>query len=192
MTQDFKSQWVKHFQKVCPLGFLLRQAYTDRWTRFHALPKSQRSAENQFQMRTILHRAGLLGDCLFPPLQDIWLVSGVFGSFKPKSTELKLAGIKKPALFQTTFAESSYGDTFDEMTRFHVYALKTHWRECNFNPLLEEIASDNAFALFFEPRSGRVLAPYDGGFDIIVESRFRVLSLERRFKHWMSDLECKL
>ena len=41
---EFKSFWRNHYGECPPLGHRLRDAFVDRWVRFHSLPESKRYA----------------------------------------------------------------------------------------------------------------------------------------------------
>jgi hypothetical protein len=43
--------WNNHYPEAPPVGFLLRQVYSDRWLRIHSLPGSKRYASRGTVMR---------------------------------------------------------------------------------------------------------------------------------------------
>ncbi len=72
----------------------------------------------------------------------------------------------------------------DEQTTF--YATSIIWVPGNFDDLLLEIANWREKAIFVDCASGRVFAPYDGGFDLICTDRDEVMRLKSEFSSWMS------
>lgn len=191
MTQ-FKEEWDRHFSNVPPLGFVLRTRYPHRWTRFHALPKSKRFAENSFERRIIRNRADVLAQNLFQHDQDLWLVSCEFENLKTTASKLHSAGIESGLEFQGQFHIRPVGNFFEEATKLSIYARKVVWDVQAFSDLLLRVADDKTRALWFSPRIGRVFAPYDGGFDLLFETNFRVKSFEMRHRSWLPDLDSKL
>lgn len=183
---DFKADWVRHFRKVPPLGYVLRERFHSRWVRFHALPKSKRYADCQIEHFCILRRFERLGSSLFGDGQRLWLVTCKLKATGEVEGALKVAGVTRALPFQFAVRQEDFNDTLVDL---QVFALETNWKSNAFELLVGEIAADRMNAIWFDPITGRVFAPYDGGFDLILESRFRAVSLAWRFRLWMSERE---
>ena len=185
---SFLEPWRYHFGATVPLGHVLRCQFEDRWTRFHALPKSKRFAQNKFEQRLILKRGKEIGDRLFGQGAEVWLVC-CRGEYTPKGhfeslvSDYTLQFQRKYYVLDRDFYDGRY---------LNIYAKAVRWEAQSFAGLLSDVAADKARALWFSPDTGRVFAPYDGGFDLFLESAFHVGGIERRFHSWMSELESKL
>lgn len=57
-ANDFQKLWRKAFGELPPLGYFLRKAVPERWTRFHSLPESKRYAKNDDEKAIIRDRSG--------------------------------------------------------------------------------------------------------------------------------------
>ncbi|MGW1610935.1 DUF3885 domain-containing protein [Streptomyces sp. NPDC002285] len=67
MSSDFDGDrlsalWQQQFPKVPPIAHELRAAYSDRWVRFHSLPRSKRYPETEEEYAIVLHRYNTLLD----------------------------------------------------------------------------------------------------------------------------------
>ncbi len=181
---DFAHDWARYYDGIPPLGHMLRCEVPDRWTRFHALPESKRLADTPAERAIILDRANRLADRPFGLSGALWLsaVTGPgFGQGPVRRHRLVRA---------MEFADE---DPCDEESRIRaVHANRVDWRPGAFDRLFGEIAEDQERALFFDPGTGVVLAPYDGGFDIICAGQGQRTALEQEFRRWMSARPDKL
>ncbi|MBY3468570.1 hypothetical protein HFN80_32080 [Rhizobium laguerreae] len=81
----------------------------------------------------------------------------------------------------TTFAD-------DDETQWYPNVLETHWRQGNLDFILLAIANDKMGpTMWMDRKTGRIFAPYDGGFDLLVSSPREVEQLRVRFGDWLSD-----
>lgn len=187
---SFAHDWQNHFPKAPPLNYLLRTRYPKLWTRFHALPESKRYAETQVERKIILDRAVEIAGYLFGNGQEIWVATCRLNYESSPGTTTKILPRLATALgFEFSRDESVF---FEEPVEVEVSAVKAVWQPCQFDMLLGEIAENRENAIWFDPVSGRILAPYDGGFDIFLENGQLVADIEHEFGLWMSDLDCKL
>jgi hypothetical protein len=58
--------------------------------------------------------------------------------------------------------------------------------------LFTEVAEERENAILFDEGQSTVLAPYDGGFDVISLQRGMIDALETKFGSWMSERPDKL
>lgn len=187
---NFGKDWESRFGDVPPLGYLLRSRRPDQWTRFHALPESKRSAETRTERRIILDRAAEIAEFLFGSKKDVWLATcSLTYAGDRRAKRKRIVGVETPLPFVFSRDESCF---FGDQVQVEVYADRTIWRPGHQDALLTKIADDRENALWFEPSSGRVFAPYDGGFDIVVENSNVVARAEEKYSAWMSDLDSKL
>jgi hypothetical protein len=158
---EFQAYWVRHFGAVPPLGHVLRRALPDRWVRFHALPRAKRYAETTEERAEVLMRGHALGRAVLGDA-GCWCLTG-----------------------QVSWADQvvvplEWRDG-EMVTRFH--AERGTGVD---DALLADIADDRARALFVGAVVPTVFAPYDGGFDMIVESAAQVVALRTQFPLWLS------
>ncbi len=67
--------------------------------------------------------------------------------------------------------------------------MKTEWKTNGFNDILKAIADDEKRALFVEPVSKIVIAPYDGGVDFIIPDDELREKTKLKFAKWLSERE---
>jgi hypothetical protein len=75
LQQEFTSAWKGVFNDAPPLGYELRDRFTDNWTRFHALPRSKRYADTDDEQQIILSRANELATECFDQKEAVWLIT---------------------------------------------------------------------------------------------------------------------
>lgn len=67
----------------------------------------------------------------------------------------------------------------------NIYLKSDIWKSESKNAILKAIADDEIRAMFICPSKNRILAPYDGGVDIIVETTEIRLKFENDYKNWL-------
>lgn len=188
MNDPFERAWKDVFGATPPLGHYLRADFYEFWTRFHALPKSKRYAENRAERQTILDRGNLLGSACFSHEEPVWLVSCPFAELVEGAGSATDFDLWPRLQMRCAFECEDPG----EIERYVAFADMVTWRPGAFDDLLGNIAQDRCRALLFSPASGRVMAPYDGGFDIISPDQSWIGVLEQRYRGWMSARMDKL
>ena len=171
----FKSDWNAHHHGRQPLGYVLRQDSSLPWVRFHSLPGSQRYAASDEEIDIILSRGNCLASALFGRSKGCWIITSrwddEFGPGVP-------AGLW------------SEDDTDPESLVWNFFVREGEWAEGKFDDDLEDLADDaRHYIIWFEPESGKVFAPYDGGFDLFASTIEEVHALKKRFGDWLSDRE---
>jgi len=184
---DFAKEWNARFGHIPPLGYLLRFELPDRWTRFHALPGSKRSAQTSAEQDEVLRRANALAAAIFAESTSLWLCVPVYpGSHGAGRKLINQFGLT-PAL---TWTDPT--DPPDERTEVIFHAAQLDWAPNVVDPVVLSVAKGEAQAVIFCPESGLVLSPYEGGFDLILDTSDRVRQIEHDFSGWMSDRPDKL
>lgn len=165
----FSDDWRRSYGDAPPLGYILREQFSPRWARLHALPHSKRYAESQEESALILQRANALATDLFGHDGPCWMVQACAADDAPD-----------PAL------SFSYAFDNDDM-HWRVFAQDVTFQAGSFDSNFLRIAEDAApRTLWFSARDGRVFAPYDGGFDLILETGNAAADFKRRYHFWRS------
>ena len=172
-AREFRADWGKHHDGRQPLGFVLRQDACVPWVRFHALPGSKRYAETEQEWDNILSRGNSLAMALFGDAAECWIITSRWDD---------VAGAGAPAGLWREDESEPDGAVFKFFVR------KEAWAQGKFDDDLEELADDAAHHMvWFEPRNGRIFAPYDGGFDLFLSSSEEVQTLKDHFADWLPD-----
>ena len=72
---------------------------------------------------------------------------------------------------------------------FIIFVKTEKWKKESRNEILKAIADDEIRAMFVSPSKKCVIAPYDGGVDVIVDSTQKRDRLKVKYKDWLSDRE---
>ncbi len=80
----------------------------------------------------------------------------------------------------------------DDPVQMTFFGAKIYWTSSDLDNALTDIADDRERAIFFSVSAKTVLAPYDGGFDVISLDTQKILRLEAKFSDWMSNRPDKL
>ena len=189
----FSSIWAANFTASPPISYLLRQLYPTRWFRIHSLPESKRYPETAAEWAILLERqltifADLLGDPA-----DVLLVTGYYTEadtrempqFLQENTVFThihftpLSGVN-----MRDFPDPREPD--NSLTYWPLVAelvLTDSWLE----QLLRAIAQAESQAFFFNQRHGTVIAPYDGGVDVILAEELTRNFLKHKYHAWLSS-----
>jgi hypothetical protein len=187
--RNFFEDWNTFREADDLLRFNLSLQRNDSWTRFHALPNAKRYATTDDERQVILKRANTIGGELFGIGSEVWSVSLQFRDFQARPARL-LHGWPSGAL---NLQHSVVGDPYvAEDVTVDVYAGLDRWESGRFDAQLLDIADDALIAFWFEPCEGIIFKPYDGGFDLYLETVEHCSRLENRYVDWMSTREDKL
>ena len=67
-----------------------------------------------------------------------------------------------------------------------------NWEKEKFNEIIKDVANDNSRAFFFSPSKNRIVAPYDGGIDIILEDEKAKDFYRLKYHRWVPMNEAGL
>ncbi|MDE1995999.1 MAG: hypothetical protein KGI75_26110 [Rhizobiaceae bacterium] len=175
-SQDFEREWSSFHANRKPLGWMLRSDMSLGWVRFHSLPNSKRYAENETEEGIILSRAYSLANATLGMNASCWQIECRKEELNPPYWDLAVSGTAA-----TTFVD-------DDETQWCAHVLETIWRQGTLDSILLAIADDGTGpTMWMDRKTGRIFAPYDGGFDLLVSSPEEVNQLRMSFGDWLSD-----
>jgi hypothetical protein len=180
--------WPQWFPGCEPVGHLLRDAFPDRWERFHSLPGSKRYAENEAEYTTLLERHNrILGSLSQPGKLVILLSTGYSTSSKPARTQREWQALDPTARRWRTVAMHKVDTNFSDPTYWHVFTSERAWQPGGFDAIVRLVA-DRVFVnvMIVSPDCRWLLHPYDGGMDIIAESSVARDRLKACHAEWLS------
>ncbi len=181
-TDDFKTFWQRSFGDTSPLGHVLRENVKDRWVRFYNLPKGKRYAEAEIEEKKTLYRVNVLGTRIFGGGSECWMVV----SFPKSEGDIP----DSPTLREFALSPAFDWDGEDDGSKdvFTSFTVDCRWRPREYDAIFRRVANDEESGILWVCKeTGYILAPYDGGIDIIAPSKKDADSLRISFPEWLSD-----
>jgi hypothetical protein len=187
--QEFNKYWNANYPEANPIGHELKGIYPKRWFRIHSLPKSKRYAETEAEYQIILDRQNQLISDLVGENSEIIIASGQYEMELTDEISTELSDYGKFEKCKTIELHKIYPEEYEEDFFYDVYFRPAIWTRDSQNKLLKNIADDEFRAMFISIKENCILAPYDGGMDIIVESQEKRDELKVKYKDWLSTRE---
>lgn len=182
---DPAETWVEAYGDLPPLGYALREALPNRWSRFHALPESKRYADTPAETSSLLERANTLAEECLKDSSEVWLI-------RESGTHYRNVPDPSDKLDWRYLLHWEVQDEPDSVLEYDFEFTRIEWKARRLDWLFKAIADDITRALFFSLSTRAVFAPYDGGFDLILPTPENVAELERAYGAWMSARPDKL
>jgi hypothetical protein len=182
------NRWQQQFPGCEPVAHRLKEAFPDRWVRFHSLPESKRYPEDESEYATVLYRHNcILGELIGPERGVILLTTGYSDSTEPVRPQPEpLPSDPDAVLWRSVPLHELDGD-FAEPNYWHVFASVREWRPGLFDQVVRSVADDvMANVMVVDPNCQWLLHPYDGGMDVIAESSTARNHLKSRHADWLS------
>ncbi len=193
MTPDaFQQLWDKIAPTVPPIAYLFKWRLSERWFRVHSLPSSKRYADTPIEWTILLDRQQSILADLSKEITQIILVTSFFDNddsrFFDKFTEevpvfsgLKFIQVEKVDLHKLE------PDNYSAGMFCHPIATELALDAPQIEPILRAIANDEISAFFINPVSGFIIAPYDGGVDIILPNNDLRNHYRSKYREWLSE-----
>lgn len=190
--KEFIDYWNLNYPDALPINYELKSVYPDRWFRIHSLPESKRYAENEFEYQTILDRQNTLINDLLGENTEIIISFGLYTSALSNDNNKKLTDFGEFDRVQTIPLHVVNPTDYEDEYYFDIYIKVDNWLKNANNAILKAIADDEIRAMFICPSKNCIIAPYDGGVDIIVDSTEKRDELKLKYKDWLSEREDEL
>lgn len=160
-----------------------------RSMRLHSLPGDKRYAECAAEMALILERQNALIDLLIGEETPYTLLFTRYGGDDLHAADYdRLTDDRLTLLFSLSGDDCTPEPFFSWRPHGEVrlYARQQRWVSGSEDALLAAVADDEiAGLLLFCPARGVLIAPYDGGVDLIAASLPQRLALRRQFSAWL-------
>jgi hypothetical protein len=172
--EQFTEFWAKNYPETPPVNYYFKQKLHHRWFRIHSLPDAKRYAGTKEEFDLLLKRQNTVIDDLIPQNTTINVVINFIeiDSFLFSMYNMENIGV--------------FIDRENE-TVFQSFCFETAWQTNGLNPLLIETADDNLRAFIIGPEC--LVAPYDGGMDIICNDVNTMYFYKNKYKAWLSKRE---
>jgi hypothetical protein len=167
----FLAYWQDLYPESSPISYLFKFRMGKRWARIHSLPDSKRYADIKTEWDALLDRQNRVIDSLIEQHSPIRIVINYIDTdcYLFKSFNLENIGV-----FTEAEGEAAYQS----------FLLETTWESHSWNPILMMIANGDLRAFIIAPNC--LIAPYDGGVDVILKDPHTCWAFKRQFKDWLS------
>ena len=181
------SDWDRWFPDCEPVAHHLPITFPGRWVRFHSLPGSKRYPEDEAEYGTVLERHNrVLGELACAGEPVALLTTGYSETADPAPRQQELLELDPHARYWRTIAMHEQPDNFPEPSFWHVFMSGWYWWPGVFDAIVRLVAADVLANVMIVALDGRwLLHPYDGGMDVIVESRGVRDALAERYPEWL-------
>jgi hypothetical protein len=173
-SEGFRQFWAANYPETLPINYLFKHNLKSRWLRIHSLPESKRYAETEEEWAILLERQNTIIDDL---IGQNSVVKVVVNFIETDSFLFKMYDFTNLGVFKDEENE----------TVFQTFIFETVWQTNSLNLMLREIADDHLRA--FTIGKDCLIAPYDGGVDIIFKDSATRDFYKSKYKLWLSARE---
>jgi hypothetical protein len=170
--QRFLTYWNALYPETPPIHHFFKHRLSNRWARIHSLPEAKRYADTKAEWDELEQRQNAVIDSLVPRGAQIRIVINLIeiDNFLFKAFNLENIGV---------FVDQ------DGETVYQSFQFFTTWESHSLNSFLNMIAEEQLRAFIIGPDC--LIAPYDGGMDLILKDVQTCWAFKRKFKNWLSS-----
>lgn len=193
-AEEFSLFWASTYPDTLPIPHYFKHDYANRWFRIHSLPGSQRYPGDEEDWKTLLERQNTILTDLLGEGSRVLLVVGDYKSEEGYIELHPLDNAKSVKPFTFTRLKPidiySLNPGFYEKGQLHIPLFaEAIWRCGGFDDVLKDIAEGNLEAFFISIVNGCIVAPYDGGMDMIVKDSATKDLYKATYAQWLSSRE---
>lgn len=189
IESEFINYWNKEYPESFPINHELKWNYPDRWFRIHSLPESKRYADSEDEYKIILDRQNKLINDLIGQESEVAISFGLYSNDITNDNYKELTDFGEFLKVLTIDLHKERPEEYEDEMYFDIYVKTEKWKSGKRDKILKAIADDEIRAMFVSPSNKCVIAPYDGGVDVIVNSNEKRDNLKSKYKDWLSDRE---
>jgi hypothetical protein len=183
LDDDWNARW--GVRGVRPIGHQLRTTAKENWVRFHSLPGSQRYANSDAEYAELLHRHNTVIDELVAESAspDVLAFTCAWSDTEPVvALNDEISTARPGAVWWTSVPPERTDDVWN-----HIYVESLIWVPGVLDDLIRLAADDVVIDVIIAPADlAWLVAPYDGGFDVIAATPYKRRELRRRHREWLS------
>lgn len=185
-TKTAVNEWRERFGATPPVGWRLRTDYEERWVRFHSLPNLKRYPETSDEWGIVLKRAEKAAKLAVGDITS----ANVFASSCSAETSANHVKVfqKSKLRLQSAFEWTDQLEAKEDRLTWRTFWTRTTNTD-QFRDIMQYVADDEiSDVIWVSPADGRVFAPYDGGFDLILSGSSEIGRAREKFHDWLSPL----
>ena len=201
-AEEFEIFWSATYPLTVPLPYKMRVDYSSRWFRIHSLPESQRYPSTDEELGIILYRQNTMITDLVGVKSDLLLITGEYDYNPSNSTQgqflndgsfshLELTKLKHIELDKLV-PNPHLPDENRPGEVYNLFVAEVSWQYGAHDSILKDIANWVTTAMFISVAANCVIAPYDGGMDILVKDTATRDRYKEKYGDWLSKGEAGL
>jgi hypothetical protein len=192
--QQFQAYWAKYYPEIPPINHLFKHKLKERWLRIHSMPEAKRYAETPAEWAILLERQNTVFNDLMPKTAKICIVSGIYSNVDTvfEKDVFNTLPYHKTLTFRNLDPVDMHamsGDWYDEGMKFTPCFAEEVYTPHIFDSILKSIANDEWRLFFLDTKSHTIIAPYDGGMDIIFGKKHPLSIFKKKYEYWLSKRE---
>ena len=191
----FQNFWECNYGDTPPLAHILqKKLFTDKWFRIHSLPDSKRYADNDAEMKIILNRQNALISDLIGDSQAYMLL---FYAISESPESVRFNQIPNIVLLDNIRLDIALPENYEGECYFVSGFVNKIWETTSIDTCLEKVANDEKVVdfdacecdlyriLIIDINRNRIIAPYDGGVDIFLNTQCERDSFKSKYNDWL-------
>lgn len=186
--EELQLYWKSNYGNCPMIGYLLRNAFPDRWFRIHSLPESRRYPRNKKDWKILLERHNQIITDILGKGANVLLITGsyYFNDNHDFINEEHVA-LKKYAFTEITDVDlyKLNQQNYDEGQIFRPLFTKVFWNANQYDAILKAVADDQIRLFFLSIEKNVIIAPYDGGIDFIMKDTETRDFYKSKYKEWL-------
>jgi hypothetical protein len=167
----FSSFWMQRYPETPPINYFFKSRMPERWARIHSLPLSKRYADTVEEWDILLGRQNAVVDYLITQGTPVRVVIIYIREDNPLFASYDIENIG-------VFIDRN------EETVFQSFWFETTWKTGCLDAMLRMIAVEDVRAFIVGPDC--LVAPYDGGVDVILTDTAARDAFKNHFTEWLS------
>jgi len=189
IESEFIDYWNTEYPEAIPISHELKRKYPDRWFRIHSLLESKRYADSAGDHKIILDRQNLLIEGLIGKESEVAITFGISVNDINNSNYKELTDFGEFQKVLKFDLHKERPEEYEEDMHFDIFVKLEKWKEYSRNEILKLITDDKIRVMLVSSSIKYIVAPYDGGVDVIVDSTAKRDRLKSKYKDWLSDRE---
>jgi hypothetical protein len=170
--QRFLTYWNALYPETPPIHQFFKHRLSNRWARIHSLPEAKRYPDTKAEWEELERRQNAVIDSLIPQGAQIRIV---INFIEIDNHLFKAFNLENIGVFVDQDGETVYQS----------FQFFTTWESHSLNPFLNMIAGEQLRAFIIGPDC--LIAPYDGGMDLILKDAHTCWAFKRKFENWLSS-----
>ena len=198
-VKQFETFWESTYPLSVPLSHHLRIDYASRWFRIHSLPSSQRYPHDDADWAILLNRQNALISDLVGEGSKLFLLTGEYDfvscivqkwQFSPHDVIKGLTFEElTPIELDSLPIDQHVPDEYEPGDVYRNVVAEIDWCSNKHDEILKAIASWEVVALLLSVEAKCIIAPYDGGIDIILKDTVTRDQYKEKYRDWLSSEE---